>query len=60
MDDFRTWPFSSYHTLLSTKPTRLKRDDVLTWFDGIEMFKASHQLEIAEHRVAPLVLEDFD
>jgi len=58
--DFRTWPFSSYHTLLSTKSTRLKRDDVLTWFDGIETFRASHQLEITERRIAPLVPEGFD
>ena len=27
--DFRDWPFSSYHTLLSTKPTRLQREEVL-------------------------------
>jgi len=60
VDDFRTWPFSSYHALLSTKPTRLKRDDVLMWFDGKEAFETSHQQEIAEHQVAPLMPEDFD
>ena len=60
VDDFRTWPYSSYHTLLSTKLTRLKRDDVLTWFGGVEAFGISHQQEVDEHLVAPLVLEDFD
>jgi len=60
VDDFRIWPYSSYHTLLSTKLTRLKRDDVLTWFGGVEAFGISHQQEVDEHLVAPLVLEDFD
>lgn len=60
VDDFRTWPYSSYHTLLSTKLTRLKRDDVLTWFGGVEAFGISHQQEVDEYLVAPLVLEDFD
>ena len=60
VDDFRTWPYSSYHTLLSTKPTRLKRDDVLMWFGGVQAFGISHQQEVDEHLVAPLVLEDFD
>ena len=60
VDDFRTWPYSSYHTLLSTKPTRLKRDDVLMWFGGVQAFGISHQQEVDEHLVASLVLEDFD
>jgi hypothetical protein len=60
VDDFRTWPYSSYHTLLSTKPTRLKRDDVLMWFGGVQALGISHQQEVDEHLVAPLVLEDFD
>jgi putative transposase len=55
--DFRTWPYSSYHALLSTKPTRVKRDVVLTWFDGPAGVRTSHQQMILEH---PLVPEDFD
>jgi putative transposase len=60
VDDFRSWPYSSYRALLSTRPTRLNRDDVLAWFDGVDNFVALHQREIAERHVATLVAEDFD
>lgn len=55
--DFRTWPYSSYHALLSTKPTRLKREIVLTWFDGPAGVETSHRRMIASHPLAP---DDFD
>ncbi len=60
VDDFRAWPYSSYHVLRSTKPTHLQRDDVLAWFGGLAGLEAAHGQEIAEHRIAPLVPEDFD
>jgi len=60
VDDFRAWPYSSYRAFLSEKPTRLKRDDVLAWFDGPEAFEAFHRQEVSEELVAPLVLDDFD
>ena len=59
VDDFRTWPYSSYQTFLSTRPTRLKRGDVLAWFDGAHGFETSHQQEVPAHRIAHLVPEDF-
>jgi REP element-mobilizing transposase RayT len=60
VDDFRTWPYSSYRTFLSTKLTHLKRGDVLAWFDGVDGFETSHQQEVPAHRIAHLVPEDFD
>jgi len=58
VDDFRTWPHSSYQTLLSTEPTRLKRDDVLAWFGGVDNFVVLHQQEVTERKVALWVPED--
>ena len=58
VDDFRNWHHSSYRTILSTKPTRLKRDDVLAWFHGLREFEASHRTEIRDQQVAPLVPDD--
>jgi putative transposase len=60
VDDFRTWPYSSYQALLSTKATHLKRGDVLAWFDSTDNFEALHQQEITAYKIAPLVPEDFD
>ena len=59
VDDFRRWPFSSYHTLLSKKPTDLHRDEVLAWFGGMENVEAAHQKEIADTIITPWMLDDF-
>ncbi|MBN1111699.1 MAG: transposase [Bacteroidales bacterium] len=37
------YPWSSYNSCLSDKPTNLKRNDVLDWFDGVDNFKSFHQ-----------------
>ena len=60
VNDFREWPYSSYHTLLSTKATRLKRDDVLTWFDGTQGMVKSHLQGIMREPTVSLLLEDFE
>lgn len=60
IDDFREWPYSSYHALLSSKPTRLQRETVLEWFDGPVQLGRDHQLQINTTQIAPLILEDLD
>ena len=60
VSDFRTWPYSSYQALLSTKPTRLQRDDVLAWFQGVDHFEDVHRYEVDERKIAPLVPDDFE
>ena len=60
VDDFRDWPYSSYHALLSAQPTRLKREVVLGWFDGPAGLVAFHRQGDEEERIAPLIAGDFD
>jgi REP element-mobilizing transposase RayT len=60
VDDFREWPYSSYHALLSSQPSRLERDDVLGWFGGAEALRQAHQIKTSERNIAPLALDDFD
>ncbi len=38
-----SWKHSSYHSLISDKPTQLKRKEVIELFNDIENFKCSHQ-----------------
>jgi putative transposase len=40
--DFREWPHSSYHTLLSDEPTQLARATVLDWFGGAGGMRKLH------------------
>jgi putative transposase len=40
--DFTTYPYSSYESLLSDKPTRLHRDETLAWFGNRESYRNFH------------------
>ena len=40
------YPWSSYRTCLSVKPTKLKRKDVIEWFDDKANFRFVHQQQI--------------
>ena len=45
--DFREHKWSSWHSLISTKPTKLVRDEVLNWFGNKEEFIKAH-LELSK------------
>jgi len=60
VEDFRDWPYSSYHTLLSDKPTHLSRETVLSWFDGPQNVANLHLPEMMDKEITALVPEDFD
>jgi REP element-mobilizing transposase RayT len=60
VDDFRDWPYSSYHAHLSSKPTQLKREVVLSWFDGSRGFAMAHEATVDTQLLAPLVSEDLN
>jgi putative transposase len=42
IDDFRKYPYSSYSSLISKKPTFLNRKEVLSWYDSMEDFVRFH------------------
>lgn len=42
-NDFENYPYSSYQIILSNKPTRLKRQDVIEWFGSREQFVEFHR-----------------
>jgi len=39
------YPWTSYHSILSSKPTNLRRNDVIEWFDDLDNFVYSHKLK---------------
>jgi len=60
VSDFREYPYSSYRSLCSTDATRLKREQVLTWFNGRDGFEKSHREMMDERRIAEFVGTDED
>ena len=41
--EFKLYPWTSYHAVISEKPTKLLRNEVLEWFGGKERFITTHQ-----------------
>jgi len=41
-DNLEAWDYSSYHAFLSAKKSKLKREEVLSWFGGTKKFEQYH------------------
>ncbi len=59
VSDFREWPWSSYSAILSSRPTKINRDEVLTWYNGRSHFTNAHAAEPDSRLIAPLLMEDW-
>jgi hypothetical protein len=60
VDDFRDWPWSSYHTLRAARDTKLDRAAVLNWFGDKTQFDEFHRGRVDEKTVAALIDEDLE
>jgi REP element-mobilizing transposase RayT len=58
-DNFRTYPYSSYHTIQQQKHSRLAYQQVLTWFSNIQAFENYHQ-QCDELLIKHLIEDDLD
>jgi putative transposase len=58
--NFQDWPFSSYHELASRAFTPLARPKVLEWFGNVGGFRNSHNHELNEHDLLPVIGKDMD
>ena len=43
INDFRDWKWSSYSSMLTDKPTKLKKQEVITWFGNENNYLAYHR-----------------
>lgn len=60
VEDFRQYPYSSYQAIVSEKPTRLCRAEVLNWFQGKDNFVKIHDFLCDEAVIQHLTPVDFD
>ncbi len=58
--DFRDWPYSSYHALLSDQATFLRREEVIGWFNNKIEFDAIHQTLTEEKSSIDLIGDGED
>jgi hypothetical protein len=55
--NYKDYPWSSYGSLVSTKTTKLQRDEVLGWFDGQGNFVNTHNQIIDFDLIDHLIIE---
>lgn len=60
VSDFRDWEWSSYHALIGTGETKLKRIEVLNLFDGVKGFEEFHHGMVDEKKLASLIDDEFE
>jgi REP element-mobilizing transposase RayT len=58
VEDLRDYSFSSFHTIISNKPTKLKKNEVIEWFDDISNFKYFHSQKQNLKKIEHLIFED--
>jgi putative transposase len=56
--DFENYPHSSYQTILSDKPSKIKRNEVLDWFGNKEAFIDFHKTDHDLGGIEDLLIED--
>ncbi|WP_334112537.1 hypothetical protein [Paucihalobacter sp.] len=56
-DNILDYNWSSYHTIVSSKPTYLLRDEVIEMFDDLSNFKFYHSKNHASDEIKSLILE---
>jgi len=56
-DDFKDYPWSSYGSVISEKTTKVKRKEVLDWFDGRSNLIYSHASSVDTDLIDHLIIE---
>jgi REP element-mobilizing transposase RayT len=56
-DNYKDYPWSSYGSIVSAKPTKLQRNKVLGWFDGQGNFVDTHRQLIDFDSIEHLIIE---
>jgi hypothetical protein len=52
------YPWNSYNGILSSKPTKLKREEILEWFKDRENYIAYHAAKADLDGIRNLLLDD--
>lgn len=58
VEDFKEYEYSSYHSLLSTKPSKLQRATVANWFGGYAAFQDFHGTRVSENDFDEFIIEE--
>ncbi len=58
IDDFKQYPYSSYGSILSNKPTKLYREQAIDWFGSKQSFETFHRQKQNLRDISNWMIED--
>jgi putative transposase len=56
--DFTTYPWSSYPSIISDKPTLLNKQELIEWFGGMQQFRQTHKTQTEYYYNSDVAIED--
>jgi hypothetical protein len=59
VEDFRDWEWSSYRRFLIEKPSKLKKENVFSCFEGRPEFLKYHGLKHSDNFMEPVFMDDI-
>ena len=59
IDDFRQYPWSSYERILISRPSKLKKEEVLQWFRNKENYLNYHARTINLEELKDIIIDDY-
>ena len=57
INDFRQYPWSSYNRILKDRPSKLKKEEVLSWFANKEKYLDYHSRDIDLNKLKDILIE---
>ena len=57
IDDFRHYPWSSYERVLRDRPSKLKKEEVLQWFNDKTNYVNYHSRSIDLDKIKEIMIE---
>jgi putative transposase len=58
INDFRTYKYSSYQAVISNKPSNIKRDAVIGWYDDLNNLIYYHYKEVNEDSIQEMIIKN--
>jgi len=55
VSNFKDWPYTSYDAILTEKPSRVARADVLDWFGSKHEFVEAHETAVDEAKIEKFI-----
>ena len=57
VEDMSEYPWTSYLSIISVKPTKIQREEVLGWFDSENDFKLFHKKQHEENEIEMFIID---